>query len=126
MTDAPDIPIPEFQFTPVVNPPGSVPFLAPGTQVAVPGSAEWLRAPDCPNTAQDCRISVTRQAVQNPIPPAIVSGDGQPHPPLYVQSLPRGACSVCGLTWNITKGPLGPNEVPFVPVTPPTFPPVVP
>jgi hypothetical protein len=117
-----DMPIPEFHFNPVVNDPDAVPLLGPTPMTAVAGSSEWLRAPACPNTAQDCRITVTRQAVQTPIPSAVNSGDGVARPVLYVQSLPRGACSVCGLAWDIAGGPPGPNEIPFVPDPVPPFP----
>jgi len=114
MTDTTVVTLPELD---------PVPFLGPGPAPTTVPSSEWLRSPNCPNTASDCRISVTRQAVSNPIPGAVHSGDGVAHPPLTVQSLPHATCSVCSQAWSITRAPPGPTEIPYVPIAPPVVPP---
>ena len=122
----PPPPLPPFQVDPFVDPPDAVPFLVPGTQAtaAYPSSDEWMRAPGCPNTGTDCRITITFQAVSSTIPVAVHTGEGEPAPPLVVRAVRKGACSVCHLTWDILKSPPGPNDFPL-PVAPPivTLPP---
>lgn len=97
-------------------PPDSEPFLAPGTNAApTPGVVDWVRSPACPNNVEDCRITVTMTAASTPIPTTPSNGYGEPQPPLVAKALPRGKCSVCNLSWDITNGPKNPVDYPLTP-----------
>ena len=132
MTETPlltSLPTPEpFPTVPAMHiivppdPPGAVPLLVPGTTATPPpiiGAPDWMRSPNCPNNVADCRITVTMTPVTTPVPPAIHAGDGTAQPPLVLKALPHGKCSVCKLSWDITRGPLGPTELPIAPILPP-------
>lgn len=107
------------------------PFLVPAgpLQQDPTPSSEWMRAPNCPNNSTDCRITVTFLAVTTPVPPPVHDGTGVPQPPLVVKALPHGDCSVCKLSWDITRMPPGASGGPPVnhpPFVPPTVPPTTP
>ena len=64
--------------------------------------------------------------VTTPVPIAVHDGTGAGAPGLVLRTLPRGSCATCHLEWDITRGPLGPTELPVTPVIPPVIPPVAP
>jgi hypothetical protein len=102
----------------------SEPFLAPGTlsDTPLPEAVDWMRAPACPNNATDCRITITRMPVTTPPPSPITDGLGTGQPALVLKAIAHGDCSVCKLSWDITRSP--PTTSTFVPVEPPVYPPI--
>lgn len=121
--------IPALHFVVPPDPPGARPLLVPGTTEMPPplgGVEDWMRSPNCPNNPPDCRISITASPVTTPTPDPIHDGMGDPVPPLVVAAVSRGSCTTCNLEWDITRGPVGPNEQPITPVGPPVLAPLVP
>ena len=102
----------------------TTPFLAPGplSTAPLPEAVDWRRAPACPNNATDCRITVTMTAKTTPPPAPVHDGLGTAVPTLVLKTLPHGDCSVCKLSWDITKSP--PTTSTFVPAVPPVYPPI--
>jgi len=118
------------EFPPITYPPPNMgdagPFLVPAPMTVptpMATAVDWVRAPACPNNATDCRITVTMTAKTTPPPPPVTDGLGEAQPALVLKALPHGDCSVCKLSWDITRGPLGPADLPPAQgVTPPTYP----
>ena len=82
---------------------------------------DWMRAPTCPFNATDCRITIV-QPIDTALLPPVVDGTGDPVPPVMLTTPSKGSCTVCNLEWDITRGPLGPNELPPDPYVPPVIP----
>lgn len=121
---------PPFRWAGGTIPADAVPLLVPvGSGVvfaSARGASDWMRAPACPNNATDCRITVSLEPAASPIPPPSYDGSGNPKPPLVANAKQQGTCSVCKLTWYITRGPLGPNDLPLTPTSPPVITPPTP
>jgi hypothetical protein len=114
---------PPFRHAEPVVPADAVPLLGPGAAAAITGSEYWVRSPNCPNNATDCRITITMTPVTTPVPPPTLDGSGTQQPPMSIKAQPHGSCSVCKLSWTVTQGPLGPNDLPpLTPYPPPVLP----